>query len=152
MNAVTVTRPLAEPAPRGRQRGRRWRGLMGLTLLSLVLTALALLWLLGDASSVPVEVTVDGVPLVGGLELAAWPAAHKLAIAGVVALALLAALLSAAVALVVVAAVLVPVLLLTVGLPLLLVGVVMLALLWPLVLLGWLLWRAAKPRPATIGA
>jgi hypothetical protein len=150
MNAASAVTPLATPVRRAR--AGWWRGLMGLALLTLALTVLGLLWLFGDASFAPVDVMVDGVPLVTGLDFAAWPAAHKLGLACVVALALLAALVSAVLALLVVAVVLVPMLLLSVGLPLLIGGVVMLALLSPLILLTWLLWRAVRPRPATIAA
>lgn len=153
MNSATmipVTSPGSVTPPR---RGRGPRRLAWLTLLLAALLVSALFAMSGDLLSVPLEITVNGATVASGLDLAALPAPHKLAVAVVVAVAVLVALLFTLAVLVVVAATLVPVLLLTVGLPVLVAGLVLLALFSPLLLLAWGLWRALKPaRPATIAA
>ena len=147
---TTPALPAVMAAPK-RSRGRWLRALGWLFVAWLIVSALAMISLLGQLLPAPVEITVNGASLADEFDLAALPSAHKLALAVVAALAALIALLLGVAALVVVAAALVPVLLLTVGLPVLVGGVVLLALLSPLLLLAWVLWRAARPpRPATM--
>ncbi|HEY2978775.1 MAG TPA: hypothetical protein VGJ35_12480 [Burkholderiaceae bacterium] len=135
------------------RRGRWLRRVVWLTLASVALSVLTLFSVLGDLLPAPLDITINGTSVASGFDLAALPAAHKLALAVVVAVALLAALLLALAALVVTAVALVPVLLLTVGLPVLVAGVVLLALFSPFVLLAWVLWRALRPpRPGTMTA
>jgi hypothetical protein len=138
------------PTPQPR-RGRWFRTFGWLFFAWVVVSVFTIVWLFGQILPAPVDITVNGTSVTSGLDLAGLPAAHKLALAVVAAVAALVALLLAFAALVVVAAALVPVLLLAVGLPVLVGGVVLLALLVPFVLLAWMLWRAARPpRPAAM--
>jgi hypothetical protein len=130
-----------------RRRGRWLRVLAWLFFAWVVVAAFTLFSLLGQLLPAPVEITINGASVASGLDLATWSIAPKLALAVVTALTALIALLLGVAALVVVATVLVPVLLLTVGLPVLAGCVVLLALLSPVVLLAWALWRAIKPAP-----
>jgi len=142
--------PAAPAAPKAGRRGRWLRAFGWLFFVWAVVAVFTIVWLLGQLLPAPLEITVNGVPVVSGLDLAAWPPAHKLALAVVAAVVTSIALLLGVAALVAVAAALVP-LLLAVGLPVLVGGVVLLALLAPFVLVGWLLWRATHPsRPATM--
>jgi hypothetical protein len=152
MNGTTTMALALTPGAAARPRRGRWlRCLLWVMLVLLALSVLTAFSVLGDGWSMPLDINVNGTPLASGLDLAALPAVHKVAVAAVVAVAMLVALLVALAALVVVAVVLVPVLLLTVGLPVLVAGVVLLALFSPLLLLAWCLWRALKPsRPATM--
>jgi len=148
MAPAPMTGSLATP-----RRGRWLRRAVWLMLASAALSALTLLSVLSDVLPAPLDITINGTSVASGLDLMALPAAHKLALAGVVAVALLAALVLALAAFVVAAVALVPVLLLAVGLPVLVAGVVLLALFSPLVLLAWVLWRAQRPpRAATMTA
>jgi len=144
MNDI-FTLPATEAASTPRP-GRRWRA-FGWFLFAWIVVAFGIVCWIGQLLSAPVDVTIDGLSLASGLDLTAWP----VTLAVVAAVVGLLALLLGIAATVAVAAGLVPVLLLAVGLPLLVGGVVLLALLSPFVLLGWLLWRAARPsQPATI--
>jgi hypothetical protein len=148
MPPAPVTGSLATP-----RRGRWLHRVVWVVLASLALSVLTLLSVLGDVLPAPLDITINGTSVASGLDLAVLPAAHKLALAVVVAVALLAALVLALAVLVVTAVALVPVLLLAVGLPVLVAGVVLLALFSPLVLLAWVLWRALRPpRAATMTA
>jgi hypothetical protein len=153
MNTTASTMAALPGAGATPRRGRWLRYLLWLTLASVALSALTLCSVLGDLLPAPLEITINGAPIASGLDLAALPAAHKLAVAAVVVVALLAAMLLTLAAFVVAAVVLVPLLLLAVGLPVLVAGAVLLALFSPFVLLTWVLWRALKPpRPATMAA
>jgi hypothetical protein len=135
------------------RRGRWRRRVVWLVLASVALSMLTLLSALGDLLPAPLDITINGTSVASGLDLAALPAAQKLALAVLVVVVLLAALVLALAAFVVAAVALVPVLLLTVGLPVLVAGVVLLALFSPFVLLAWVLWRALRPpRAATMTA
>jgi len=149
MNATNAL-PAVAAAPRPR-RGRWLRALGWLLFAWLVVSVFTVMALVGQLLSAPVEVTINGTSVASGLDLAALPAAHKLALALVAAVATMVALLLAFAAVAVVAVALVPMLLLIIALPVLVAGVVLLALLSPFILLVWMLWRAARPpRPATI--
>jgi hypothetical protein len=139
---------MATPKPRP---GRWLRTFGWLFFAWVVVSVFTIVWLFGQLLPAPVEITVNGTSVAAGLDLAGLPTAHKLALALVAAVAALIALLFGVAVLVAAAAALVPVLLLIVGLPVLVGGVVLLALLSPFVLLGWMLWRAARlPRPAAM--
>ena len=149
--STTPALPAAMATPKHRP-GRWLRTFGWLFFASVAVAAFTLVWLLGQLLPAPVEVSVNGTSLASGLDLAAMPAAHKLALAVVAAVAALLALLLGVAAVVAVAAALVPLLLLAVGLPVLVAGVVLLALLSPLLLLAWMLWRAARPQPPAVTA
>lgn len=123
-------------------RRRRWP-LALTTLVLLALGAALLAWgAISALNPVPVSLAIDGEQIFTGLDLAGMPPAHKVVLAAVLALLMLAALVIVPVALVVcVAAVLVGVLA-VVGLPLLAVAAVLAVVLAPLWLLGWLVWKA----------
>ena len=141
-----------------RSRPGRWLWvLLALALVSALL-ALALVDALSTWNAEPVRVIVNGQTLAEGLSLGSMPPAHKVVMVGVVALAVLSALL--------LVLFIVPMLLLLgllvgglvlvggVGLPLLAVAAVLAVVLSPLWLLVWLLVRAVRPaRPsATMAA
>jgi hypothetical protein len=150
---TTTTAPTVMPTSMAQPRApSRWlRVAAWSTLAVLVAAACALFSLVDELSSAPLSITIDDTTI-SGLDLAALPGTHKLALAALLALGALLGLLLALAVLVVVVVALVPVLLLTVGLPVLAVGAVLLALLSPLLLLAWCLWRVLRPRPATIAA
>jgi hypothetical protein len=153
MNTTTASAAtVMNTAPR--RKGRWLRNLLWLWLALCAVALLAAFTLLGNVQTAPLEITINGTPMVTDLDLAGAPAAHKVMLALAVAAALLLALLLTVASLMAVAVVLVPVLLLAVALPVLVGGVVLLALLSPLLLLAWLMWRAAKrsPRSTTIPA
>ena len=142
--------PAAMAAPQ-RRRGRWLRTFGWLFFAWVVVAVLTIVSLLGQILPAPMDVTINGTSLASGLDVAGLPAAHKLALAVVAAVATLVALLLGIAVLVVVTVARVPVLLLAVGLPVLAAGVVLVALLSPFVVIAWMLWRAARPpRPATM--
>ena len=125
MNSSTmVPAPMASSVAVPR-RGRWLHRAVWLVLASLALSVLTLLSVLGDVLPAPLDITINGTSVASGLDLAVLPAAHKLALAVVVAVALLAALVLTLAVIVVAAVALVPVLLLAVGLPVLVAGVVL---------------------------
>jgi hypothetical protein len=150
----SMAAPTPTPGPMAMPRRGRWlRRVVWLVLASVALSVLTLLAVLGDLLPAPLDITINGTSVASGLDMAALPAAHRLALAVLVAVVLLAVLVLALAAFVVAAVALVPVLLLTVGLPVLVAGVVLLALFSPFVLLAWVLWRALRsPRAATMTA
>lgn len=113
-------------------------------LLAVGLALVALLALMVNALDVaaPVHVIVDGEKVFQGLDLAAMPPAHQLVLAAIVLVALLAALLVVPIALLLALAAVLGAVLLVVGLPLLAAALGLGLLLSPLILLGWLLWKA----------
>jgi hypothetical protein len=145
MNSVSTSITPVTGAPR---RGRGWRIALWLLLaLSVLVLAAAFTWV-DEIDTTPVEVLLNGTPLMADVDLAAMPAARKVVLALCIAIALLAALVVTVGSVVVALAAVVPIVLLAIALPLLAVGVVLLVLLSPFVLLGWLLWRALRPAPA----
>jgi hypothetical protein len=151
--AASNGEPDRSPAPRGGRSGLRWT----LTLACAALLAGAWLswqWLdSGLPLPVPVSVVIDGEPWAfdGAGAALSWP--DKIALAGGLAIALVAVPLALGIALMAVVAAVLVALVLGVGLPLLLCVALLGVLLSPLWLLGWLLWRAASPRrSATIAA
>ena len=137
-------------APARRHRGR-WTVAIAVAAL-FVAACLAWQWI-DHGLSVPVSVVVDGQPWSFDGDVAALPWSDKAAIAGGIAVALVAVPLALGAALFAVVAALVLVLLLAVALPLLLGSAVLAVVPAPLWLLVWLLWRAVMPRrSATIGA
>jgi hypothetical protein len=145
-----TTLPATAPGTASR-RGRWLRRMLWLLLALVLFSTFTVLSILGSLFPAPLEITIDGTSLASGLHLAGLPAAHKLVLGIVAAVAVLVALLLGVAALLVVVVALVPMLLLTVGLPVLLGGVVLLALFSPFLLIAWLLWRAIRPAaPATM--
>jgi hypothetical protein len=131
--------PAPAPAPRGRS---GWvTAFFALLLVGLVaFVALALtVNVLGVA---PISVSVDGEEIVSGLDLAGMPPAHKVLLAAVILLALLAALVVVPIALVVAMVALVFLVLAVVAIPLLVVVLLAAVLLSPLWLLVWMIWKA----------
>lgn len=142
MSKTATQRPVARPAS-------RWWLRLGL-LFALLWVGAALLWLAVDSIPyAPLHVTIDGDEVLSGIDLAAFDPAHKVAVVVAVLVALVVALIVVPIALVVALIALTLVLLLTVGLPLLAVLGVAGLLLSPLILLGWLLWRALRPPPSS---
>lgn len=128
---------------------RRWvlrvsGAVLLLCLLGLVLGALALLQLLDGT---PVQLSINGHTLAEPLALEPWSGGHWVwAVLGV-AVALLAVLVVVPLALVLAALGVVVGLVFGLGLPLLIVALLAAVALSPLALLGWLIWRAARPSP-----
>jgi hypothetical protein len=133
---------------------RAWRTALWLLLALVVLIALGALQALDHLEPALVQVNVDGTPLVADLNLAALPPAHKVVLALGLAFAVLVALLVAMGGVAVALVAVVPIVLLSVALPLVLITALLLVLLSPLLLLAWLLWRAARParRSTTMAA
>lgn len=126
---------------------RWWRYALGLLLALSALVLVAGFTLIDHLDTAPVEISVNGAPLVTDLGFDAMPPAHKVVLALGIAVALLIALLVALGGVVVALVALVPIVLLAVALPLLLGGAVLLVVLSPFVLLAWALWRALRPAP-----
>jgi len=152
MTAVTTAPALTVVTPQPRR--HRWlRRAAWLVFALLLVCAFTAVSVLGSVLPAPLDITINGASLASGLDIGAMPAAHKLALASVAAVAVLLALCLTVAVLLVVAIALVPLLLLTVGLPVLVGGVVLLALFSPFLLLAWGLWLALRgPRPATMPA
>ena len=112
--------------------------LMALGLLVVVALALAV----NALPATPLHVSIDGQPVWDGMGMAQMPPAHKAVLAGVILMALLAAMVVLPVALLLGALALAAVVLSVVALPLLIVALVLAVVLSPLWLLLWLLWRA----------
>jgi hypothetical protein len=112
--------------------------------VAMLVTAFAAL---DQLDAAPLLISVNGTPLVTDLGLAALPPAHKVVLALGVALVLLVALFVALGGVAVALIALVPIVLLAVALPVLLASAIVLLVLSPFLLIGWLLWRAARPAP-----
>jgi hypothetical protein len=140
------------PAPRPRRRARWLRVALALVLAFLVVCFSVLFDWLGNAQGGALDITVNGAPLLSGLDLAGLPDGYRLALAFALAGVALSALLVVGAALVAVALLLVPALLLAVALPLLAGAVAALAVFSPLLLLAWLLWHALRPASPTMRA
>jgi len=152
MTTMTAPSLTLDVPSRPGTRGRWLRWVLWSALALMVLASIVLFTFVDDLGVAPLDITINGTSLATGLDVAALPAAHKLALAVLVALAMLSALLLALAAIVLVLVALVPVLLLSVGVPVLVGGVVLLALLSPLIVLAWCLWRMLRPRPATMAS
>jgi hypothetical protein len=128
---------------------RRWvlrvSGVMLLFgLLGLVLAAAALLQAIDGT---PIQLTIDGQTMAEPFTLADWSTGHwAWAVLGI-AVAMLAVLVVVPLALVVAAIGVLIGLVFGLGLPLLVVALLAAVALSPLALLGWLIWRAARPSP-----
>jgi len=133
------------PTPR---RGRWWRGTLWLLLALCVLVVAAGLVLVDHFDPTPMQISIDGAPLVTDFNLAALPPAHKVVLTIGIAVALLVALVIALGSVVVALVALVPIVLLAVALPVLIAGLVLALVLSPFALLVWLLWRALRPTAA----
>ena len=126
---------------------RWWRAALWLLFALGVLALWSAFTLLDSVNPAPVQVSVNGTPLLANFDLAAMQPLHKLLLAIGIASTLLVALVVAVGAVVVALVAVVPIvafaLLFALLVPLLVVAV----LLSPLLLLGWLLWRAIRPAP-----
>lgn len=131
-------RPVAPP-PHPRS---RWpRRLLILLAMGLALAAALVLMVQALDVSAPVHVMVDGEEVFRGLDLGAMPPAHKVVLAAVLLVTLLAALLIVPAALLLALLAVLGVVLMVVGIPLLAVVLALGLLVSPLILLGWLLWK-----------
>ena len=151
-----MSRPSLFPTS-GRLARRLGRGLGGVVLLLALATlgAFAAAWAtLGDAPDTVIHLAVNGEELHLRPE-GALPPAHAVVLAGLGAVlgltSLLAAMMLVPLVVVLVAAVVAMALLAGMGLPLLLLMALGALLLSPVLLLGWLLWRALRP-PRSIAA
>lgn len=139
MTSATLT-PLKSPGAMGSRSAWTTTLLVLLALGLLVIVALALA--VNALPSAPLHVSIDGQPVWDSMGMAQMPPAHKVVLAGVVLMALLAAMVVLPVALLLGALALAAVVLSVVALPLLIVALVLAVVLSPLWLLLWLLWRA----------
>lgn len=134
----------AVPVPRA-----RWPRVALWVLLALCLLALwGAFTLIESVNPAPLQVSVNGAPLVTDLNLAALEPLHKVGLAIGLAVVLLAALLVALGGVLLALLLLVPFVLLSVALPVLIGGLLVALLLSPLLLVLWLLWRAVRPARA----
>ena len=147
MNVHPTSTPLHTGTPR---KSRWWRGALWLLFALGVLALWSAFTLLDSVNPAPVHVSVNGAPLLADFDLAAMQPIYKLVLAIGIAIALLVALVIAVGTVVVALVAVVPIVLFALLVPLL-VGAVLLS---PLVLLGWLLWRAVRPaaRSTTMAA
>ena len=144
MNQTLLSGPSvsAGVAPPVRRPRRRWPlGLLLIALLGLALLAGGLLWV-GHLDLAPLSIVVDGDEVLDQWQIADMPPAHRVVMMGVMLLALLAALVVVPVALVVGVVALAALVLVVIGIPLVVVAFIVALLCSPLLLLGWLLWRA----------
>lgn len=124
-------------------RRRRWP-LVLLTLAVLAAGTLALLWqAIGSAGVLPLSLSVDGEEVLRDLDLSALEPAQQLALA----LGLLLLVLTLAVAVPLAVLITVGAALLLALLPLAAALAALALVASPLVLLGWLLWRALRRSP-----
>jgi hypothetical protein len=128
----------------------RWRRVGTALALLLVLYAgmfMVALGALSELPSVPVDITINGQPLISGFDPGSMPTEHQMVIAAALALAALVLVF-------LVVVVLLPLALLLLALPLALAVVVLLAVLSPLIVIGWWLWRTlvTSRRSSTIAA
>jgi hypothetical protein len=134
MNTSTVV-------PMGTTRRGRWNWLLLVLLVVAAAGFVSILTAIHAVNPMPMNISIDGEDVVRGLDLASMPAAHKVVFAGVVLMALLAALVVLPVALLIGVMALLLVALVVVGLPLLAAAMVVAIALSPLLLVVWLLWR-----------
>lgn len=123
------------------QRRSRWPMWLLLTLLLAVALVIGGLLAIGHVDLAPVSIVVDGEEVLNQWQIAEMPPAHRVLLAGVMLLALLAALVIVPVALLVGVAALAVLLVVLVGIPLVAVAFVVALLCSPLLLLGWLVWK-----------
>jgi len=125
------------------RKSRWWRGALWLLFALGVLALWIAFTLLDSVNPAPVHVSVNGTPLLADFDLAAMQPVYKLVLAIGIAIVLMVALVIAVGTVVVALVAVVPIVAFALLVPLL-VGAVLLS---PLVLLGWLLWRAVRPAP-----
>ena len=120
---------------------RRWPIALGVLLL-LALAAVLLAWgAISALQPMPLSISIDGERIVEGIDLAAMPPEHQLALAGILAFVLLSALIVLPMALLMTMLGLLLAALAVIGLPLLAALALLGLLLSPLLLAGWLLWK-----------
>jgi hypothetical protein len=139
MSEATLT-PLKSVRPRGARTPWTTAFVILVALGLLVVVALALT--VNALPSTPLHVSIDGEPVWSSMGLAQMPPAHKVVLAGVILLSLLAAMVVLPVALLLGALALAAIVLCVVALPLLIAALVLAVVLSPLWLLLWLVWRA----------
>lgn len=132
---------------------RRHRWTLALLILAVIAASLvAALWTAVDALGVlPVNVAIDGEPVLSGIDLAALPPEHKLLLAAGLAFLLLALLIVLPLALCTALLGMLLAALAVVGLPLLAALAAAALALSPVLLVGWLLWRALRPSSRSAG-
>ena len=113
-----------------------------------VVALAAALWTAIDAlPALPVNVVIDGETVFSGIDLQALSFGERLLAVGALLVALLTVLLVVPLALLIALGVVLMTLMVVIGAPLLALLAVAALLLSPLLLLGWLLWRALRPSP-----
>lgn len=144
--SATLAAPIGPGATTARvlpTRKARWpTWLLALMACGLVLL-LAIVTIAGTLEfAIPMSVSVDGEDLIRGIDLGSMPPAHKVVLAAVILVALLAALIVVPVAMILGVVALLALGLLVIGLPVLAVLLAVALLLAPLLLPIWLLWKA----------
>jgi hypothetical protein len=144
MNETTLPMTTTPPElpPPVQPRSARWPWV----LLGLLLAALLAIGLVAEALDsargfTPITVTIDDERVVDGWNLANLPPAHKVVLASVIVLSMLAALVAVPVALLLGLLAVLAMVLALVGLPVIMLVLLLGLALSPLLLLGWLVWR-----------
>jgi hypothetical protein len=139
-----VTAP-ANPAPAaGTPPRRRWPWVLLVAGVLAAALMVAIWHAITDGGSLPLGIVIDGERVLDSVDLGSLAVHEQLLLALAATFVVLVVLLVVPVALLVaLAGVLV-----AVALPLLVVLAALAILLSPLILLGWLLWRALRPSPS----
>jgi hypothetical protein len=143
--ALNASRPTSGPGSGSAGRTSRWvrRSLLLLVLAAAALVALALLFD-GLDFATPVQLSINGTEVLSDFDMDTQTLPVQLVLAVLAFAALLAAVVVVPAVLLLTVVGLVLLALLVVGLPMFVVLVVALLLMSPLLLIGWLLWRALK--------
>ncbi len=132
-----------------RPRGRAVTLALAVLLIAVIASAL---WIAIDTfPPVPLHVVIDGEEVFHGVHLAELATGQRLVLVIGAMMALLIAVVAIPVALVMVLLGVLLAVVSVVGLPLLFAAAVVVALLSPVLLVVWLVWRTLRPRP-TIAA
>ena len=121
--------------------------LLALALLTLLASSLLIYNGLQAVGGAPVHITIDGDEVVGGMNLAGMPPAHKVVLALGLAFAVLAALMIVPVALVVAIIAVVIALLIAIGVPALVLLLVLATVLSPFIAIALIVWWALRRKP-----
>ena len=125
-----------------RTRRSRWPLLLAVTAVLALGAMLLAFSALASLGPMPVSLTVDGERVLGGLDPGVMPLVHKLMLALAMGVLMLAALVVVPMALLIGLVCLLAAAVAMVGMPLLLALAVLAAVLLPLWLVVWLLWKA----------
>jgi hypothetical protein len=138
MSQATLT-PLTTRASGGRS---SWTTALLILMALGLMVVVALALTVNALPTTPLHVSFDGEPVWSSMGLAQMPPAHKVVLAAVILVSLLAAMVVLPVALLLGALALAAIVLSVVALPLLIAALVLAVVLSPLWLLLWLVWRA----------